>query len=61
MPGYCGKCNKEYDGSSEDHECDDGGWVESGSLEDYHRQTGDTGLVQAPDGFDWDEALRHGS
>ena len=33
--------------------------VVAGSLEDYQQQTGDYGLVQAPEGFDWNEAQEH--
>ena len=54
MPGYCGICGQYYDEHGLDHleNCpgpDEG--VVSGSLEDYQQQTGDTGLIQAPEGF----------
>ena len=61
MPGYCGICEQYYSCHYTNHEEECPGrkpGVISGSLEDYHQQTGDTGLVQAPDGFDWSEALR---
>ena len=61
MPGYCGKCEKYYSEHGLDHieNCEGRRpGVVSGSLEDYHQQTGDTGLIQAPEGFDWNEALR---
>ena len=62
MAGYCGKGERYYDENGLDHMDNCQGHkprVISGSLEDYHQQTGDTGLVQVPDGFDWDEALAH--
>ena len=63
MPGYCGICNTYYDCHGLDHmaECPgtDSKPVEAGSLEDYQQQTGDFGLLQAPDGFDWNEAQEH--
>ena len=61
MPGYCGKCEQYYEEHGLDHIENCPGrkpGVVSGSLEDYHQQTGDTGLIQAPESFDWDEALR---
>jgi len=62
MAGYCGTCGKNYREHGFDHirNCEGAPrGVISGSLEDYQQQTGDYGLVQAPDGFDWDEALIH--
>lgn len=53
MPGWCGKCRKDYKEHGLDHidNCDgEPRGVVSGSLEDYHQQTGDTGLLQAPEG-----------
>ena len=61
MAGWCGMCRKNYKEHGLDHmeNCEgEPRGVVSGSLEDYHQQTGDTGLVQAPEGFDWNEALR---
>ena len=62
MSGYCGKCGQYYDCHYTVHEqeCpgEDSHAVVSGSLEDYQQQTGDYGLIQAPDGFNWDEAQR---
>ena len=61
MPGYCGICETHYDCHYTVHEDECPGrkrGVVSGSLEDYYQQTGDTGLVQAPEDFDWNEALR---
>ena len=60
MAGYCGRCEQYYDESGLIHmeECPGRKkGVISGSLEDYRQQTGDTGLIQAPDDFDWNEAL----
>ena len=63
MPGYCGICNTYYEGSGFDHmdECPgtDSKPIRAGSMEDYQQQTGDFGLIQAPEGFDWDEAQEH--
>ena len=62
MPGYCGICNRNYEENGLDHieNCSGGdNWIESGSLEDYHQQTGDTGLIQAPHDFDWNDVLNH--
>lgn len=60
MPGYCGLCNTNYDCQWEDHEAEcpgtDAKPTVAGSLDDYQQQTGDYGLLQAPEGFDWNEA-----
>ena len=62
MSGYCGGCEKYYEGNGFDHldECPGSasGLPES-ELEEYRRETGDGGLIQAPDGFDWQEAQDH--
>ena len=63
MSGYCGLCNTYYDCHFTVHEDEcpgtDSQAVVSGSLEDYQQQTGDYGLMQAPEGFDWNEAQEH--
>lgn len=61
MAGYCGKCMKNYTERGLDHieNCEGRSkGVISGSLEDYHQQTGDIGLIQAPEGFNWNESVR---
>ena len=60
MPGYCGKCMKNFTEHGLDHieNCEGRPrGIIAGSLEDYHQQTGDYSLIQAPEEFDWNEAL----